>query len=317
LKIYSQRRFCYNKNIMKDHRAFSIACLLSILLLLPGGREQAQVKRPMVLAATLFPVADIVRHVAGPGARVIQVLPAGASPHTFDLTPGQVRELQPARIIFKIGGVDDWIDGVAESLPRAAIVSLCQGIALKPPHEHGHARGDPAAGHEPFDPHYWLSAANAVVMARNIAAALSAADPSRAAFFDRNYHGYARELAAVHEEIRKELSSLKSNKMIVFHDGWRYFAAAYGLEIVAVFQASPGKEPTPRDLQQLYAQVRRYGIRTFFSEPQLPTASIEPLMQDLGLKLIILDPLGGTVPGDSYAGLLRRNARAISDALGR
>ena len=42
---------------------------------------------------------------------------------------------------------------------------------------------------------------------------------------------------------------MKTNKMIVFHDGWRYFAAAYGLEIVSVFQPSPGREPTPRDLQ--------------------------------------------------------------------
>jgi zinc transport system substrate-binding protein len=303
---------------MKDHRAFSIVCLISIVLLLPGVRQQAQAKKPLVLAATLFPVADIVRHVAGPGTRVIQILPAGASPHTFDLTPGQVRDLQPARIIFKIGGIDDWIDGVAESLPHAAIVSLHEGIALKPPHEHGHTHGGPeAAGQDEFDPHYWLSAANAAVMARNIAKILSAADPSRSALFDRNYHGYARELAAVHEEIKKELSALKSNKMIVFHDGWRYFTAAYGLEIAAVFQDSPGREPAPRDLQKLYAQVRRYGIRTVFSEPQLPTASIEPLMQDLGLKLVILDPLGGTAPGDSYAGLLRRNARAIRDALGR
>jgi zinc transport system substrate-binding protein len=303
---------------MKKCLVFQIAFLFSILCLLPGGRAQSQAKKPMVLAATIFPVADIVRHIAGPGTRVIQVLPAGASPHTFDLTPGQVRELQSARIIFKTGGVDDWIDGIAESLPRAAIVSLRKGITLIPAHEHGHAHGEhAAAGRDDFDPHYWLDAANGAVMARNIASALAAADPSRAAFFEANCHGYARELAAVDESIRKELRGLKNNKMIVFHDAWRYFAAAYGLEIAAVFQASPGREPAPRDLQDLYSQVRRYGIRTLFSEPQLPTASMEPMMRDLGLKLVILDPLGGTIPGDSYSGLLLRNAKAIRDALGR
>jgi zinc transport system substrate-binding protein len=302
---------------MKKIRRSNIFLSLAFCFICGAVYPAAVPTKQLCIAATIFPVVDIVRHVAGPDMRVIQILPAGASPHTFDLTPGKVRELQKARVIFKIGVIDDWIDGVAESLPRAAIISLQKGITLQPSHEQGHGHGAAAAGHDDFDPHYWLSAANGVVMARNIAAALSAADPARAAVYDRNYRGYASELAAVHEEIKKELSALKSNKMIVFHDGWRYFAAAYGLEIAAVFQASPGREPTPRDMQELYAQVRRYGIGTVFSEPQLPTSSLEPLLQDLGLKLVVIDPLGGTVPGESYAGLLRRDARAILGALGR
>jgi len=320
-EIYSRPHFWYNEhehmNMKKPH-VFPAAWFLAPWLLVHGATAAATAKAPLVLAATIFPAADIARHIAGPGLRVIQILPAGASPHTFDLTPGQVRELQSARIIFKIGGVDDWIDSVAESLPRATIVTLHKGVALKPSREHGHSHsGGEATGHDEFDPHYWLSAANGVVMAGNIAAALSAADPARAALYEKNYRAYARELQAVHDGIKKELSSLKRNKMIVFHDGWRYFAAAYGLEITAVFQASPGREPTPRDMQELYAQVRRFGIHTVFSEPQLPTASLEPLLQDLGLRLVVLDPLGGTVAGESYAGLLRRNARAVLGALGR
>ena len=270
-----------------------------------------------MLAATIFPAADIARRIAGPGIPVLQVLPGGASPHTFDLAPAQVRELQKARMIFKIGGVDDWIDGVAESNPRAAIVSLRKNISLLPFHEDGPAQGARIHREADFDPHYWLSAANAIVMARNVADALCAVDPSRAAAFEANYHELALELSRLHAEIKSELSALKSKRMIVFHDGWRYFAAAYGLEIAAVFQVSPGREPAPRDLQKMYAVVRKYAIHAIFSEPQLPPESLEPLAHDLGLKMVVLDPLGGAAPGDSYAGLLQRNARAIRDALGR
>ncbi len=163
----------------------------------------------------------------------------------------------------------------------------------------------------PYDPHYWLSAANAAVMARTIAGALAAADPAHAARYQVNGQRLALELAALHDEIRKELSSLPNRRMIVFHDGWRYFAAAYGLEIAAVFQLSPGREPTPRQLQGLYAAARRHGVKVVFSEPQLPATSLEPLLRDLGLKLIVIDPLGGAAAGDSYAALLRRDARAV------
>jgi ABC-type Zn uptake system ZnuABC Zn-binding protein ZnuA len=283
--------------------------------LLPGQRASAA-EKPWVLAATVFPAADIARRIAGPGVRVIQILPAGASPHTFDLTPAKVSELQAARVIFKIGGIDDWIDGVGESLPRAAIVALHKGIARRPfPAEgHGHDSGSGRHGEE-FDPHYWLNAENGAIMARNIAAALAAADPSRAAAYEENLLAYSAELASLHHELQLELSALKKKRMFVFHDAWRYFAAAYGLEIAAVFQASPGREPTPRSLQDMYAQVKAAGMRVIFTEPQLPTSSLEPLLRDLGLQWVVLDPLGGGRPGDSYAAMLRRNARALRRAL--
>ena len=304
--------------IMKNHNVLKTAWLLAAWQLFPGTVAAEAAKGPLVLAATIFPAVDIARHIAGPDNRVIQILPAAASPHTFDLTPGKVRELQSARIIFKIGAVDDWIDGVADSLPQAVIISLQKNISLRPAQEEGHSHGTgKTSHHEDFDPHYWLSAENGVIMAQTISETLAKADPDRADEYRRNYRAYALELANLHQELMHAFAGLANRRMIVFHDAWRYFAAAYGLEIAAVFQASPGREPTPRDIQKLYSQVKRFGIKAIFSEPQLPTASLEPMVQDLGLQLVVLDPLGGSSPADSYAGMLRRNARAIRRALER
>lgn len=267
-----------------------------------------------VAAATLFPVADIAGRVAGPHWRVVQVLPSGASPHTYEPTPARVREMQPARIVFKIGGIDDWIDPVAASLPAARVVGLGAGIARlgNAGRAHGHLHGENGS-----DPHYWLSAANGALMAAAVAAALAKADPGRAALYQANARALAAEYRELHAELKASLAAAAGRKMIVFHDAWRYFAAAYGLEIAAVFQHSPGREPTPRDLQRFYEQARRLRARVVFSEPQLPFDSLEPLLRDLGLRAVVLDPLGGTQPGDSYAELLRRNARAVALALGR
>ena len=273
--------------------------------------------KPFYIAATIFPLADIIRNIAGAAAQVIQILPAGASPHTFDLTPGKVRELQKARIIFKIGVIDDWIDGVAESVPGAEIVSLQNHVALKPFHDGAHHHdGVKTSPSQEFDPHYWLDARNGVIMTQNICARLSAFDPAHADLYSKNSQRYQQELLRLDNELKKACAALKNNKIIVFHDGWRYFAAAYGLEIIAVFQPAPGREPAPRDLQKLYAQARTYKIKAVFSEPQLPTASLEPLLEDLGLPLLILDPLGGAAADDSYIKLLRRNVQAILRADG-
>ncbi|MFH2107110.1 MAG: metal ABC transporter substrate-binding protein [Chrysiogenia bacterium] len=306
---------------MKHGPLFLLCSWLLVILPLSAVSNstaaEKQSKR-ITLAATIFPVADIIRCIGGPDIQVVQILPAGASPHTFDLTPGQVRELQDAQFIFKIGGMDDWIDNIADSLPRAAVISLHKYVTLRPTAEKGHDHGPAKAPlHAEFDPHYWLSAANGAVIAKAIASVLAEADPGRAATYEANLAVYGKQLAALHQEIKKDLSGLKNNRMIVFHDAWSYFTAAYGLETVAVFQTSPGREPRPRDIQKLYSQVKRFGIKAVFSEPQLSTASLEPMLEDLGLELIVLDPLGGTVANDSYARMLRRNARAILDALGR
>jgi zinc transport system substrate-binding protein len=274
--------------------------------------------KPFHIAATIFPLADIIRNVAGSAARVIQILPAGASPHTFDLTPGKVRELQKTRIIFKIGMVDDWIDGIGENAPAAEIVSLQSRIVLKPFHDnaHNHGSAEMSPGRK-FDPHYWLDARNGIIIAQNVCAKLSVLDPAQAALYSKNSRRYQQQLLRLDNELKKTCAALKNNKIIVFHDGWRYFAAAYGLEIIAVFQPAPGREPAPRDLQKLYALARSNKIKAVFSEPQLPTSSLEPLLEDLGLRLFVLDPLGGASPADSYMNLLRRNVKALlrADAL--
>ncbi|MCX6556664.1 MAG: metal ABC transporter substrate-binding protein [Candidatus Aminicenantes bacterium] len=274
----------------------------------------APAPEPLRLAATIFPLADMVRQVAGPDARVIQILPAGASPHTFDLTPGKIRELQKARLIFKIGIIDDWIDGIAESVPGAEIVSLQSRVVLKsfPADGHEHERRD--ASHPLFDPHYWLDLKNGAIMTQSICARLVALDPGRAALYRENSRRYQNELLRLDAELKRTCAALKNRKLIVFHDGWRYFASAYGLEIVAVFQPAPGREPTPRDLQKLYALARTDKIKVVFSEPQLPTTTLEPLLEDLDLRLLSLDPLGGAIAGDSYTGLMRRNVESLLSA---
>ncbi len=304
---------------MKTIRRISVFLLLTYCALCRALNAStfSVPSKPLTVAATIFPLADIIRNITGEAAQVIQILPAGASPHTFDLTPGMIGELQKARVIFKIGIIDDWIDGIVESAPAVKIVSLHRTIDLKPfgaeAHDHVHSGTAPGPN---VDPHYWLDARNGAIMARHICSALIDIFPEHAAVFIKNSRRYQLELERLDREMKKSCAALKNRRLIVFHDGWNYFAAACGLKIIAVFQPAPGRDPAPRDLQKLYALAKANRIKAVFSEPQLPTASLEPMLEDLGLRLFILDPLGGAAPGDSYVGLLRRNVQSITRADG-
>jgi ABC-type Zn uptake system ZnuABC Zn-binding protein ZnuA len=88
---------------------------------------------------------------------------------------------------------------------------------------------------------------------------------------------------------------------------------------VGVLYPSPGRELTPRELGVLVDDARRAGVRAVFTEPQLGETGAKALADELGAGIGMLDPLGGQgIAGrDSYPALLRFNARALAEALGR
>jgi ABC-type Zn uptake system ZnuABC Zn-binding protein ZnuA len=268
----------------------------------PAGAAAA---RPKV-GATIFPLHDIVREVAGPVAETVLVLPPGASPHTFEPTPGAVRALSGAGTLFVIGhGLDDWASRLARGAGVPRLVRVDAGIAL---------RRD--TGHEPsaIDPHYWLSIPNAATIARTVGAELERLSPERGADIRRSLTAYLGRLDVADAEVRRLLADLPTRRIATFHDAFGYFAEAYGLEIAAVFEPSPGREPGPRFVLEFQRTIQAAGVRVVFSEPQLSVDVIRPIARDLGVTLSVLDPLGGLPGRETYPDLMRFNARQVAAA---
>ncbi len=260
------------------------------------------------VAATIPPLADIVRQVAGDDLEVVLILPPGASPHTFEPTAGIVRKLAGARTIFAIGhGLDDWAAALGRAAGAGPVTVADAGIAL--------ARN--AGGRDTtssVDPHYWLSCANAKQIAATVQARLAALFPERAGALEARRAVFAARLDAADAEIRAMLAPLASRDIATFHDGFRYFARAYNLHIVAVFEPYPGREPGPRFVREFESEIRRTGVRALFSEPQLPVDLLEPIAHDLKVTLSFLDPLGGVPGRETFLDMMRFNARQIRSA---
>ena len=103
---------------------------------------------------------------------------------------------------------------------------------------------------------------------------------------------------------------------VSFHPSFSYFARRYNLHEVGTIEAAPGREPTPRHLQDLVAAIRRYGIKVVFAEPQLNPRVAEVIAQEAGVKVLMLDPMGGAPPyGSDYLQLMRYNLAALDEAL--
>ncbi|MHB8831037.1 MAG: metal ABC transporter substrate-binding protein, partial [Patescibacteria group bacterium] len=84
------------------------------------------------VAATINPLADLVRQIGGEYVAVSDILPPGASPHTFNPAPEQISSAQNVKLFFAIGhGLDSWLKPIVDSVPSASIVTVDRNIQLR------------------------------------------------------------------------------------------------------------------------------------------------------------------------------------------
>lgn len=267
------------------------------------------------IAATILPLADIAKNVAGTELEVATVLPPGASPHTFEPTPEIIKNLQDAKILFVIGhGLDDWAVDLSKNLPGLRLVTVDAGIRLMP-HQEAEAIGEHEDEDENgLDPHYWLDAKNGQIIAKNVARAISETWPEKSEAIQKNADSYTESLALTDAKIHEILKDKSGGKLITHHHAWGYFAASYGLVIAGSFEPSPGKNLSPKEMAELEKLIKKEGVKTVFIEPQLSEAVVSSIAQDLKLQIKTIDPEGALF-GGGYLEMLEGNAKTIADAL--
>lgn len=297
----------------KSFMAIATAALLLGIVWLLRNTDSFPASSELTFTATIAPLADIARNIAGSETDVIQLIPNGASPHSYNLTPQAVADLQDTKTLFIIGhSLDDWSARPAATAASVPVTIVDTNIEL---HEFGeeeeeHKEKD---GHKheagSVDPHYWLTVPNAKIIAANIARTMAQYDPDRAEVYQNNLATYLEELDKLEGELQAQAAAAPQKHFIARHDAWSYFAEHYGFELVATYEPVEGHEPSVADLQNLGALSRQYGITTFYAEPQKRSdAAIRFLEEELGLEIKILDAEGGA----SYIELMRFNMRQLT-----
>jgi zinc transport system substrate-binding protein len=258
-------------------------------------------KESFDIAASIHPIYDITSNIAGDTLSVGLILPADASPHTFDPSPQTIRSLQDTKVTYTIGhDFDAWTNSISSSTGTETVI-IDNDIELIAD-EH----------HDTANPHYWLDIGNAILITYTIADDLSARYPEHEDTFTENAASYIAELIETREEIFEILSTVENRNLVTLHDAWEYFASSNDLIIAGSYEPSPGQEPTPQSLADLIRTVEEAGVTTIYSEPQLASASIEAFANDNAITVSTLDPIGGSKGRTTYQELMIYNAKIIA-----
>lgn len=298
--------------------------MVTAIVVSQEGAQDSERKAQVTVAATIFPLADIVKNVGGERVEVLLLIPPGASEHSQALTPQQLQDLSRASTIFRIGhGLDDQLtERIHRSIPSLGAVTVDRGIVLREfgeeeeHEEQEHEEGEEAEEHHHDtgeDPHYWLSVPNGIKIASTVAEALIQLDPAGAQVYQQNLAAYQSELEAIETELQASAAKISLKEFMAVHNAWSYLADQYGFQLVATYEPVEGQTPSVADLQRIKAIVEEHGITTFYAEPQkLSSAANEFMEREFGLKVLTLDPVGGGPETGSYAALMRFNLSALA-----
>jgi len=255
------------------------------------------------VAVTILPQQEFVARVGGDKVDITVMVPPGASPHTYEVTPAQMVQLSKAKAYFKVGSPIEfelaWLDKLLAQNKDMLVVDCSKGVNLI-------ESDDP--DETDTDPHIWTSPGNVKTMVQNICTGLSQVDPQNSQYYEMNRDSYIQKLDELDAEINASLGDTGSRTFIVYHPAWGYFAHDYGLIQLGIEQE--GKEPQAAYMARLINQARSQNIKVIFVSPEFDSRSAEAIAREIGGKVVIIDPLAG-----DYLDNMRKVASAFKEAL--
>ncbi len=251
-----------------------------------GGRKASQETQREEIWVSILPLKGIVSAIVGEEYPIRVLVPAGASPESFEPSARQLAEIDRARLVLGVGLLD-FEQNLLEKLGRQRpIINLSEGIDLErgccahAGHAHHHAHG--------IDPHIWTSPRELQLLARNAYEAIRVAYPDSAHYRTR-YEALDNRLKALDEACAKQLQEAGIKEFMIYHPALSYYARTYGITQRAI--EHEGKEPSAKRIAELIDEGRRMGCRNILYQSQFPASSVEIIASDLGGKALAFDPL--------------------------
>lgn len=287
---------------MKYHIAVAVVAAAACVAT-TGCGKQRKPDDGRTMYVSIAPLAEIVTAITGGDFAVEVLVPAGASPETFEPTPRQFIALNSAQAVFAVGLLDferaltSRLDDASKVVDLSRGIEPIAGSCSHEHHGHHHAHGT--------DPHIWTSPRQLMTMAANAREAIRTLYPDSVKY-ESNYLAYSEKLRLLDEECAEACARSACRCFVVFHPALTYFARDYGIEQIAI--EHEGKEPAARQLSEIIERARRSGVRRVFYQSEFPRSTVEITASDIGAECVEINPLAADVTDN-----IRRMTRLITE----
>lgn len=244
------------------------------------------------VVTTFLPITLFTKAVAGNCALVEPLLATGVGPHDFQARPADLARLQRARVLVKNGlGLESFLDKLISGAnnPKLTVIDTSTSVATLTTADNK-TPANKYPGNKDQNPHIWLDPLRAAQQVEAIRDGLIAVDPGCKAGYSRNAAALGAKLRSLNKELASQLAPYAGKSFVAFHDFAPYFAQRYRLKANFLVDL-PEANPSPADLQRVAKLVGASALKALLSEPQEGSSSFNALVKDLGISVIIFDPI--------------------------
>lgn len=274
------------------------AALVALGALVLYPRIEGTLDGDLQVSVSILPQQYFVDRIGGDRVQAEVIVVPGASPHTYEPKPEQLRAVSASAAYFTIG-VDferAWLERIRSANPNMKLVDTAAGIqrlALADHHhddeDDDHDADDDDDDEDNPDPHIWLSPQLVRRQAGIIYEALAEIDPEHQAEYAANLNAFLADIDALEAEIEQALAGVTHRAFMVFHPSWGYFAHDFGLEQIPIEVG--GQEPSAQDLARIITEAREKDIKVIFAQPEFSTRAAETIARELGGEVLLISPL--------------------------
>ena len=303
-----------------------LALMLVLSLLLPGcgsSQEEGETEAQLTILTSTYPIYLAARAVTdGVDGIAVERLNTGevSCLHDYTLTVTDMKKIEGADVIVLSGAdLEEFMeDALAAS--DAAVIDCSEEVALLENADHVHAEGDDGHDHGHWDPHYWMDPENMVQVVGNLQSGLIQVDPDNQNRYQENAQEAAVLLnswsAALQDMVQEaqETGGIEIAGLVTFHDGFRYFAQALGLPLLASIEEEEGSEASAKEINEITALVKEQRLPVIFTEVNGSDATAQAISRETGcavaqLTMLMDGPEDGTL--ETYYEGLQGNVAAI------
>ena len=271
--------------------ALRLAWLLLPAALLPacGAAATSSTVPKITVVTALYPLAQAAEQVGLGAVNVVDLVPPGADPLTYLLSPAQVAQVNQAAVVLQADPtLQPWFSA---AVARRSVVTI-----------------SPVGG----DAAVWLSPFQMEAAASQIARALIAANPAGAADYRNGEADFTDQLQSLDVDFQNTLGACTRHVIVTADNAFSLLQSRYGVtdDVIGSLATS-----------QAAAEVRGSGATAVFEETWASTTAAQLVASAAGVPVKTLDtldgvPAGGWPAGATYFSLMEQDLGTLNSALG-
>ena len=308
---------------MKKFKIIALILVVGLVLLqlfMFNNNVIKESTKPTVSVST-FALYDITKHIASDSVDIVNILPFGVDPHSFEPTPKLMAAIERSSLVVYSGaGLEPWVETIVF---KNRVINMSEHVKLRDLGDDEfefHKHHDEQCAHNKLDPHYWLDIENMKLLTQKITLELVKLQPEDEAYFLSNAASYMNGLTLLEAEYERGFKECAVREVVLQHNILGYVAPRYKFHVSSLSGLSPDALTNAKKMAELSKMIKKRGIDVLFFESFVSDRMINALAQENGVKVDYLEPLANITARQakvqmSYVDGMRSNLEKLTNAM--